>query len=139
MAAALELGGEEGLHDGLRQIGAHDARPQGQHVGVVVAAGHLRHERVGTQGAAHAVNLVGGDGNADAGGADDDATLTLAGGHRLRRSLGKDGIVAALCGVAAEIPVVQAVSVQVFDDVLLQGVSAVVRTQCDHSDTSRLK
>ena len=109
--------------------GAH-----GQHVGVVVPAGELGGQGVAAQGAADALDLVGGDGDADAGGADDDALLTLAGGHGLGGGLAEGGVVAALGAVGAEVLTGDALGGQIGLDVLLQGIPAVVRSDCDHSD-----
>ena len=132
VATALKFCGKEGLHDTLGQIGTYDARPEGEHIGVVVTAAHLRHEGIGAQGAAYAADLVGGDGDADAGGADDDALLTLAGGYGLSRRLGIDRVVAVTLVHAAEISIVQPMGIKIVPDVLLQAISAVIGTECNH-------
>ena len=134
MAAALELGVQEGVHDILGQVFAHDAGAHGQHVGVVVPPGEGGGQGVAAQGAADAPDLVGGDGDADAGGADDDAPLALAGGHGLGGGLAEGGVVAALGAVGAEVLTGDALGGQIGLDVLLQGIPAVIRSDCDHSD-----
>mgnify|MGYP007090293263 CR=1 FL=1 len=78
-----------------------------------------------------------GDGDADAGGADDDAPIILAGGHSPGRRLAEVGVVAALRRVAAEVLVFMAQLLQKLDDVAFQRVAAVIRTQSDfHGDRS---
>ena len=66
VAPPLKVVGEEGGHDLPGQERPHHAGPQGQHVGVVVAAGHLRAPGVAAKGTADAMDLVGGHGDADA-------------------------------------------------------------------------
>ena len=77
MAAALKLGVEERVHDLEREARAEHARAHGEDVRIVVAAGHLGGVAVAAQGGADALDLVGGDGDADAGAADEDAALAL--------------------------------------------------------------
>ena len=78
MPAPLEAGGQEGVHNALGGHGADDARAHSQHVGVVMPPGHLGGQRVAAQGAADSLHLVGRDGDADAGGADDNSPLAPA-------------------------------------------------------------
>ena len=61
MAAALKFGGEEDLNDALGHIFADHAGTHGEHIGVVVAAGHLRAQRLAAQRTADAPDLVGGE------------------------------------------------------------------------------
>ena len=126
VAAALKLGVQERLDDALGQIRTRDARPEGEHVRVVVAAGHLGGQAVAAEGAADALDLVRGDGDADAGRADDDAAVTLAGGDAAGDLLAVDGIVDALRAVAAEVLIVDLVLLEPDQDVLLEQVAAVV-------------
>ena len=77
---AGEFGGQPGVGDFQSQILAHNTGADGHHVGVVVQTGHLGGPDIAQQSAADAVHLVGGDGNADAGGAQHDALLAFAGG-----------------------------------------------------------
>ena len=132
VAAALKRGVEEGLHNAVGHIVPNQSAAHGQHVGVVVPPGHLGGEGLAAQGAADALHLVGGDGDADARGADNDTPVARAGGHRLRSRPAEVGVVAALCGVAAEVLILQAAGVQVLHDVALEGEPSVVGTQCDH-------
>ena len=106
--------------------GGGEAGADGQHVGVVVAAGHLRAEGLAAQGAADALDLVGGDGDTDAGGADHDAPLALPGGHRPGGRLPEVGVVAAAGVVTAEVLHLMALLLEIGDELLLQCVAAVV-------------
>ena len=81
MPPAVELLREERLDDLLRDLDARGAPAQRQHVGVVVVARHERRVVVVAQRTAHAIHFVGGDGNADARAAHDDAARGLAARH----------------------------------------------------------
>ena len=70
VAAAFEGRVEEGIDYLERQTLAQHAGAQGQHVGVVVAAGHLRAVAVAAQRAAYTVHLVCGQGYTYTGAAD---------------------------------------------------------------------
>jgi hypothetical protein len=65
---------------GVRELGRDDAGAQRHDLRVVALAGALGGVRVMRLGRAHAGHLVGGDGHTDAGAAEGDATLRLAGG-----------------------------------------------------------
>ena len=69
MTAALKLGVQENVHQLAGKSCAHHAAAHAQGVGVVVAAGILTAEAVGTAAGADALDLVGGNGDADTGGA----------------------------------------------------------------------
>ncbi|MPM34626.1 hypothetical protein SDC9_81212 [bioreactor metagenome] len=99
-------------------------------------AGHLRRKRLGAKRTADAPDLIGGDGNADARGADNDAPVAHPGGDSLGGGLAKDGVIAAVGGVAAEIPVGHLVGVQPGLNVLLEGEAPVVGTKCKHVQVS---
>ena len=81
-----ELGADPGVQDLQSQHLAHNSSAQSHDVGVVVLTGHTGGHDIGQQSAADALDLVGGDGNADAGGAQDDALLAFAGGNSLGSS-----------------------------------------------------
>ena len=68
-----------------------------------MAARHLGGKCVGAERAADAAHLVRADGDADAGGADDDAARALAGCDLFRRGLTVNGIVAAFGRVRAAV------------------------------------
>ena len=131
MASALKLRFEEHFYHALGHILPSKARANGHHVGIVVAAGHLCLQAVGAMGAADALDFIGGNGNADAGGADHNAPVTLALRHGPGGGSAEIGIVAALRGVAAEVLVLIAQLVQHCDDEFLQLIAAVVTAQCD--------
>ena len=131
MAAALKLGGQEHLHHALRHVLTGKARADGHHVGIIVAAGHLRLQAVGAVGAADALDLVGSDGNADAGGADHNTAVALALSHSTGSGSAEIRIIAALQRVAAKILVLIAQLFQGLHDKLLQLVAAVITAQCD--------
>ena len=133
MTAALKLRVQKDVYDPLRHVGTDHPGAHGQHIGVVVAAGELGGEGIAAQGAADAVDLVGGDGDADAGGADDDAPVTAAVGHRLGGRLAEDGVVAALLTVTAAVQDVEALGGEIGLDMLLEAVAAVVRRNGNHS------
>lgn len=99
MPSALELGGQEHVRNPLGQLEAHHTGPQGQHIGVVVPPGHFSDQRVPAQGAPDALDLVGGDGNADTGGAYDNPPLAPALRHSPGRCRAEIGVVTALGGV----------------------------------------
>jgi hypothetical protein len=104
VATALEAGVAERPHAGLGDAGADDPGAQRDHVGVVVGARRGGGERLGAQRAAHARHLVGGDADADAGAADDEAQ----GRRPRRRHRATDrgavvGIVDRLLAVGAEV------------------------------------
>lgn len=79
VAAAEEVGGQEGVDDGLGHHGADHARAHGDDVGVVVLAGQAGADGLGADRAADAIDLVGGDGDAQARAADQHALVEFAG------------------------------------------------------------
>ncbi len=89
------------VDDLLVDLHRHESRRDGHHVGVVVLACQACELRVGHVGRAHADDLVGGDGHADAGAAHQHAEVGLAGGHLARRADREirivDGLL-AVCG-----------------------------------------
>ena len=97
-----------------------------------MAAGHLGGVAVAAQGGADALDLVRGDGDADAGAADEDAALALAGRDGARNGLAIDGVVAAFLTVGAEVLIGKAQLVQMAHDLLLEGKAAVVTSDRNH-------
>ena len=75
------------------QLFANHAGTDGQNVGVVVLSRQAGGHQVGDQCATDTLDLVGGDGDADAGGAADDTAVAFAGSNCLGRRSGKIGIV----------------------------------------------
>ena len=132
MAAALKLSVEERVHDLEREARAEHARAHGEDVRIVVAAGHLGGVAGAAQGGAEALDLVGGDGDADAGAADEDAALVLPARDGAGHGLAVDGVVAALFAVRAEVLVGKAQLVEMAHDLLLEGKTAVVTSDRNH-------
>ena len=87
MAAAFKLRGQERLRDLFGHVGADDAGAHGQHVGVIMAAGHFGTVAVAAQGAADTADLVGSHGHTDAGSADHDAPVAFTGGYLLKQDI----------------------------------------------------
>ena len=128
MTVTLELGREEGVHDLLSDLRASGAPAHGKDVGVVVLAAELGGEVVVAKGAADAVDLVAGDGNADASPAEGDPALALAGSD-----LGADGdrnvgVINTLHLVNADVHDLVASSTKVGDEHLLELKSTVITT-----------
>ena len=132
LAAARKVRGQEGVHDLEREARAEHACTHGEDVRVVVAAGHLCRVAVPAQGGADALDLVGGDGDADARAADEDAALAFTARDRAGHSLAVDGVVAALLAVGAEVLVGKAQLVEMAHDLLLEGIAAVVTSDRNH-------
>jgi len=70
-----------------------------------------------------------GNGNANAGGTDDDAALALAALDLAGRGLAEDGIVAAVGGIGAAVHDLVALGLQICLNVLLEGVAAVIAAE----------
>ena len=121
-----EFRAEPDVHDLQRQIFAHNSRTQRHHIGVVVQAGHFCRPWVGQQGAADAVDLIGGDGHADAGGTQHNAPLAFPAGNRPGGRSGKVGVIAAFRGIGAEVPDLMPLLLQMLDDFIFQRKRAVV-------------
>ena len=137
MPLVLGKGGvQEGVHDLQGQALPHHAAAQGQHIGVVMQPGRLGAEAVRAQRAADAGDLVGRDGDADTGAADDDAPVTVSGGHRQGSRPAEIRIVAAGLGVGAEVVIGDAPLVQMGHHGLLQGKAAVVAGNSKHNKSS---
>ncbi len=98
---------------------------------IVVLAAKPGAHQVRQQRAADSLDLVGGDGDADAGRAGEDAHVTFAGGNSFRRRRGKVGIVAARLVEAAKILDLIALFRQMGFDGFLQVVCAVVAGKSD--------
>ena len=75
VAAPLEFGGEEDVDDGQGQVGAEDAGPQGEDVGVVVEPGQPCCGLVVAERRPDPADLVGGDVLALAAAPEDDGPI----------------------------------------------------------------
>ena len=131
-----ELGIEPRVDDLESQHFAGHARSDGHHVGVVVLAGEPSGHHVGQKRAADALDLVGRDGNADAGRSDDDASVAFAGCNGLGRGRSKVGVVAAGFVIAAEVLIGKAPCLQMLHDGLFEIKCAVVACKCNHMFSS---
>ena len=132
MAAAFKVCGQEGVHDLECEARAEHACTHGEDIRVVVAAGHLGGVAVPAQGGTDALDLVGGDGDADARAADEDAALAFTARDRARDGFAVDGVVAAFLAVGAEVLIGKAQLVEMAHDLLLEGIAAVVTSDRNH-------
>ena len=127
--------GEGGLqplvYDGQGQILTGDTGTDGHAVGVVVEPGQLGGHQVPQQGAANALDLIGGDGHADTRGAQQHTPVAASLGYRLGGGTGKIRVVAAILAVAAEVHHLVSLFGQVGHYGLLQVISAVVTGNSD--------
>ena len=79
MAVLIGEGGRQpGFNDGESQILIDYSSAEGHHIGIVVQTGHFCGIHIGKQSTANAINLISGNGNANAGGAKHDALITVA-------------------------------------------------------------
>ena len=122
--ATGKLRGQPGIYDLQGQGFTGDECTQGHHVGVVVLAGQPCAHQVMQQGAANPGNLVGCDGNADAGGAKDDAPVTFPVGDSPGSSSGKVGIIAGIQCIGAEVGHLMALLLQMDNNGIFQRQSA---------------
>ena len=81
--------------------------------------------------AADALDLIGGDGHANAGGAKDDALVALAVCHAAGSGSGKFGVVTGVGGIGAEVLHFKALALQMGNQLVLQRQSAMVTANCD--------
>ena len=123
---------QERIDDLQRKARAGDTRAKREDVGIVVQSRRFGGEAVPAQGGADAADLVRGNGNTDAGAADQDPFFTFPARDGLCHRLGKDGIIAACLGISAEVSDLKAALLQMGDDLRLQGKAAVVASDCNH-------
>ena len=131
VAAALKLGVEPFVDNHLGELGAHDASAKGEHVGIVVHAGELGAEGLGAHDGANALDLIGGQADADAGTADQDTQVDVTVGNGLTHLVAGDGVVKALGGVGAKVHDLAAALLQVLGDDVLELDGGVVVTATD--------
>ena len=128
---AAEPRSKERAHELVRELGADDARAQHDDVHVVVFDALMRGIRVVAHGRAHAGDLAGGDRRADAAAANQHAALRQAVGDRETERERVVRIVDGLRRVRADVEHVVSVTTEALGDVLLQGVTRVVRANDD--------
>lgn len=131
VTAALKLGVKPLVDDHLGELGAHDAGAKGKHIGVVVHARELGAEGLGAHDGAHALDLVGGQADADASAADQDAQVDVTVSNCLAHLVAGDGVVEALGGVGAKVHDLAAALLQVLGDDVLELDGGVVVTDTD--------
>ena len=99
------VAGERRVKEGVDYLegksGADDPCAHGKDVCIVVKPRHLGREAVAAQGGTHAGDFVCGDGDADAGAADDDALFAFAVGNCVCDCFAVNGIVAACVGISS--------------------------------------
>ena len=95
--------GQPCIHNGEGQILRYYAGAKCHHIGVVVQTGHSGGCKIRKKGATNASDLVGGNGNANAGGTKHNAPVTVAVSYRLSSGHSIIRIVTALRGIGAKI------------------------------------
>ena len=131
VTTALELGVEPLVDDHLGELGAHDARAEGEDVRVVVHAGELGAKGLGAHDGAHALDLVGGQADPHARAADEDAQVDVAVRHGAADLVAGDGVIEALGAVGAEVHDLVAALLEVLGDDVLELDGGVVVTDTD--------
>ena len=96
-----------------------------------MAAGHLRAPGLAAQGAPDSLHLIRGNGNADAGGANDDSPVLTSLRHIPGRRSGKVRVVAAIMSGASVIRHLMPLFRQPDAQFLFQIKAAVVGRDCD--------
>ena len=81
--AAGKFGAEPCFDDRLCGFNADDPSAHCKHVGIIMLTGQFRGKNISAECAANAANLVCADRNTDAGAADEDSAVKLAGGNSL--------------------------------------------------------
>ena len=103
VAAAAEIGGEEGVEDALVLLERHKAPGKGDDVRIVVLAAQGGELGVDDVGGTHAGHLVGGHGHADARSAYEHAAVGSAVGHVVGHGECIVGIIHAIVAVGAAV------------------------------------
>jgi hypothetical protein len=126
MAAAGKRGLEEDIDQGRGALFVQIAGTEGEDVGVIVFADEADFVLGIGRSGADAFDLVGGDGHADAGGADEHAAVEVAPGDFAGDGLGEIGIVAGFGGISAEIHDFVAFAGEAQAEFLLKGETGVI-------------
>ena len=126
VAAPLELAVEPGLDDGPCRVGVQAVGGQRQHVGVVVAACHLRRLDVLGERRAHSREPVRRVHDPEAGAADQDPALGLSLGDRPCGGRRKPGVVDGLLAVRPEVAHFESVRFEAFAELFLEAPSPVI-------------
>src|SRR5680860_445187 len=138
VAAAFEGGVQPELADLLREARGHDPPAHGQHVGVVVLAGHAGGVEVVAERGPDAGDLVGGDLLALAAASQHDTAVGTALRDRLPHGRADGRVVDRLRGGGAEIGHLVAPAAQHLDQVDLERIAGMVGADGDpHGEVSR--
>lgn len=130
MAAALELGGEEGGQDLIGQPLAHHTGTDAENVRVIVLAGHARGVQVVAERSTHAVHLVRRQLLALAAAPENDAHIRTTVAYGAPDGSADRRVVDALDAVRAVIGDIVSCGLQHLDEMLLQQVTGVVGSNC---------
>jgi hypothetical protein len=128
VAASLELRGEKGVDDLVRETRGHYAGPHGQDVRVVVLPREPGSEKVVAEGGPRSVDLVCGHGLTLPAAAQDDPPLCLSPHHRAGHRGAVFRIVDRLFRVRPKILDLMALIRQILHKRLLQAEPGVIRT-----------
>ena len=122
--------------DHFGQVDAHDAGAHGEDIAVVMALGEFGAIDIGAGADAGTLHLAGGDADADAGAAQQDAPVALAGGHGLGGAVAIDGVIAAHGFVGTKVLIFQVHAVQQLHDLVLEFDGRMVAGKCNHGEAS---
>lgn len=133
MAFALrELCGQECVHHLQCDDLTDHACADGEHVCIVVLTGQSCSGRIMAECAADAAYLICSDGNADAGGADDNTLLAFAGSDSFCSGAAEVGIITGIKAVCTEVFALNTLFFQMPDHLCLELKSTVIRSDCNH-------
>jgi SAM-dependent methyltransferase len=131
VASALEIGGQPQRHDLLGQALAHNAGAYRQHIGVVVLTTHPGRVQVVAQRGSHAPDLVRGELLTLTRAAEHDPAVGFAIADPPSDASADERVVARLGGIGSEVDDLVPEAEHKTDQVLLEDVSGVVRTDGD--------
>src|SRR5699024_7875258 len=127
---------QEGIHNLHGKSRSYHASAHSQYIGIVVQAGRFRTEAVRTQRRADSRHLIGCNGNADSGSADQDSLVAGTLKDRVSNLSRVNRIVHSLRAAASEIFILQSLAVQICLYLLHQFISAMVTSKCYHRFSS---
>lgn len=124
-------GGEICVHNVHCQILTGDAGAERQHVGIVMLSRQSGLRHAGAERASDSADLIGSDGDADSCRADDDSLFVRSVRHRFCNGAGILWIIAGSRAVTAVIRHFMSLAAEVPDHLLLESISAVIRSDSD--------
>ena len=133
MTAAGKFGLQPSIRNHLGQAHASGALAHAQHIGIIVLPAHFSRENISAQSSTNTLALVGGNGDANAGTTNQDATLSAAGaaGNVLSQLFRKIRVIDAVLTVGTVVNDFDALFSQILFDVLLQMIASVVASNCN--------